>query len=98
MPGSWTPSKKPAGNGGQDGSLVCQVAQGLRALLHDPRRLAQELIREELGVTGVFLGDGTAECRWIVFGPTGKFYGFYVRGRELLQTVHGEPDRVVCVL
>jgi len=78
--------------------LAKQVAERLRATLNDPRRLAEELIREKLGATGVFLGDGTAECPWIVFGRTGGLYGFYVRGRELLQIVRCEPDRVVCVL
>ncbi len=98
MPRSSTRSKQPAANHEQEGSLVHQVAQGLRELLNDPRRLAQELIREQLGVTGSFLGNGTAERPWIVFGRTGGFYGFYVRGRELLQVVRCEPDRVVYVL
>lgn len=78
--------------------LAGLLAQGLRGSLDDPRRLAQELIREQLGVTGIFLGEGTAAYPWVVFGRTKNFYGFYVRGRELLQVVWNEPDRVVCVL
>jgi hypothetical protein len=80
--------------------LAGQVAAGLRAEATDPRRLAEELIRERLGECGRFLGDGTAKCPWVVIGPRPSvdFYAFYVRGRELVNVVSGRPDRVVCVL
>jgi hypothetical protein len=80
--------------------LVGQVAAGLRAEATDPRRLAEELIRETLGECGRFLGEGTAECPWAVIGPAPavQFYALYVRGRELVQRVRNEPDKVVCVL
>jgi hypothetical protein len=80
--------------------LAGQVAAGLRAEATDPRRLAEELIRETLGECGRFLGEGTAECPWAVIGPAPArhFCAFYVRGRELVNVVSGRPDRVVCVL
>ncbi len=72
-----------------------RVAERLRASLNDPRRIAEELIREQLGATGVFLGDSTPECPWIVFDRRQQFYGFYLRGRELMQVVRNQPDKVV---
>jgi hypothetical protein len=77
---------------------VGPVAEALRASLDDPRRIAEELIREHLGATGPFLGDGTPGCPWIVFDREQQFYGFYVRGRELMQVVCNEADRMVCGL
>ena len=74
---------------------VGRVAERLRASLADPRRIAEKVIREQLGATGVFLGDGTAECPWIVFDREQQFYGFYLRGRELMQVVRNQPDKVV---
>ena len=74
---------------------VGTVAERLRASLDDPRRIAEELIREQLGATGPFLGDGTAGCPWIVFDREQQFYGFYLRGRELMQVVSGQPDKLV---
>ena len=79
-------------------SLAGRVAQGLRASLDDPRRLARDLIREKLGDAGPFMGDGTAETPWLVWDREDDFYLLYVRGRELVQMVHGRPDGVVCVL
>jgi len=75
--------------------LLEQVANGLQATLREPRRVAQELIRKELGADSSFLGDGTKECPWIVFGERDGFYAFYVRDRELVQVVSGRPDEVV---
>ena len=88
----------PEGQRRESRSLVGRVADSLRAEADDPRRLAQALIREQLGDTGPFLGDGTPECPWVVFDAQGSFYGFYVRDRELVNIVSGRPDRVVCVL
>jgi len=79
--------------------LAAELARRLRASLDDPRHLAEELIREKLSYAGPFLGDGTLECPWIVFdGEGGGFYALYLRGRQLVQTVSGRPDAVVCVL
>jgi hypothetical protein len=78
--------------------LAGRVAQGLRASLQDPRRVAQEVIREKLGDAGPFLGDGTPERPWIVFDRGGDFYAFYVRGRELVNARANGPDTVVCCL
>ena len=80
-----------------NGSLVDRVATGLCKALNDPRRLAQELINERLPGTP-FLGDGTRECPWIVFGPDGDFYALYVQGRELVQMVKGRHDEVIVTL
>ncbi len=85
-----------AGRG--DDSLVGRAAKGLCALLDSPRRLAQELIREQLNPATPFLGDGTRECPWIVFGPRGDFYALHVQGRELMQMVSGRHDEVVAAL
>ena len=79
-------------------NLAGRVAQGLRASLEDPRRVAEDVIREKLGDAGPFLGDGTPECPWIVFDRGGGFYAFYVRGRELVNARGNGPDDVVCVL
>ena len=79
-------------------SLMDQVAERLRARLEDPRYLAHELIREQLGDPSPFLGDGRPECPWIVFDRAENLYAFYLRGRELVQKVSGRPDTVVCAL
>ena len=81
-------------------ALSAEVAAALRATLNDPRRLAEALIREKLPCSSRFLGEGTRECPWVTISdpPSSDLYAFYVRGRELVQMVHGLPDRVVCVL
>ena len=80
--------------------LMHQAAIGLRAAAADPRRKAEQLIRDTLGECGPFLGEGTPECLWAVIGPPPALEScaFYVRGRELVNMVVGRPDRVVCVL
>ncbi len=42
-----------------------------------------------------FMGEGTKECPWIVFGRDGGWHALYVRDRELVQMVSGRPDEVV---
>jgi hypothetical protein len=54
--------------------LVRRVAEGLREGLQDPRRLAQELIGEQFGTSGPFLGEGMTDCPWIVFNAAAQFY------------------------
>jgi hypothetical protein len=75
--------------------LLGQVAKGLCASLRDPRRVAEELIRKELGVNSAFMGEGTQDCPWVVFGHSDGFYAFYLRDQELVQIVNGRPDEVV---
>ena len=88
-----------AERGRRDGSaLLDQVLAALQAALHDPRRLAEALIREQLGCSGRFLGDGTRECPWIVFDRAEDFYALCLRDRALVQKVNGRPDEVVCAL
>jgi len=79
-------------------SLLDQIAERLRARLEDPRYLAHKLVREHLGDPGPFLGNGTPECPWLVFDRAGDFYALYLRGRDLVQKVHGRPDEVVSAL
>ena len=90
-----------AERGRRDGSaLLDQVLAALQATLHDPRRLAEALIREQLPCSSRFLGEGTRECPWMTISdpPSSDLYAFYVRDRELVQKVNGQPDEVVCVL
>ena len=88
-----------AERGRRDGrTLLDQVLAALQAALHDPRRRAEALIREQLGDPGPFLGDGRPECPWLVFDRAENLYAFYLRGRELVQKVSGRPDTVVCAL
>ena len=81
-------------------ALSAEVAAALRATLNDPRRRAEALIREQLPCSSRFLGEGTRECPWVTISdpPSSDLYAFYVRDRELVEAVHGLPDRVVCVL
>jgi hypothetical protein len=79
-------------------ALLKEVAAALRASLNDPRRLAEALLRARFGCSGRFLGEGTRERPWLVFDRAGDFYALYLRGRELVQMVHGRPDEVVCAL
>ncbi len=79
-------------------SLAGRLAQSLRSSLHEPRYLAEKFIREHLDCSGPFLGDGTAECPWIVLDSGLGWYAFYLRGRELVNAVRGGQDHVVCVL
>ena len=75
--------------------LLAQVAEGLGAVLCDPRRLAEELIEKELGDTPLFMGEGRKGCPWIVFSRDGGLHALYVRDRELVQMANGRPDEVV---
>ncbi len=75
--------------------LLEQVAKRVCAALRDPRHVAVELIERELGATPPFMGEGSKECPWIVFSRTGGMHALYVRDRELVQLVSGQPDTVV---
>ena len=79
-------------------ALSNQVLAALYATVNDPRRLAEALLRAQLGCAGRFLGEGRPGCPWVVFDRAGDFYALYLRDRELVQLVRGRPDEVVCAL